>query len=122
MMVADTDVLIDYLRGSPQADRVAVDLVRGLATTVVSRFELLAGARSERQQRAVETLLAALTTLDLDSAAAGRAAAIRRDLAARGAEIGMADCLIAGICLERGAILLTRNRKHFDRVEGLALG
>ena len=34
----------------------------------------------------------------------------------------MADYLIAGICLERGAILLTRNLDHFERVDGLKLG
>jgi len=31
------------------------------------------------------------------------------------------DVLIAGICLERNGILLTRNMKHFERVEGLSL-
>ena len=34
----------------------------------------------------------------------------------------MADYLIAGICLDRNAILLTRNRDHFERVQGLSLG
>jgi len=33
----------------------------------------------------------------------------------------MADSLIAGIVLTPDAILLTRNRKHFERVEGLKL-
>jgi predicted nucleic acid-binding protein len=33
----------------------------------------------------------------------------------------MADSLIAGIALAQGATLLTRNRRHFARVEGLKL-
>ena len=33
----------------------------------------------------------------------------------------MAGSLIAGITLAQGATLLTRNRRHFDRVEGLKL-
>jgi predicted nucleic acid-binding protein len=33
----------------------------------------------------------------------------------------MADSLIAGIALSRSAILLTRNRRHFERVPDLAL-
>jgi predicted nucleic acid-binding protein len=33
----------------------------------------------------------------------------------------MADSLIAGIVLCRGGIFLTRNRRHFERVAGLAL-
>jgi predicted nucleic acid-binding protein len=34
----------------------------------------------------------------------------------------MADYMIAGICLAHSAVLLTRNRKHFERVAGLTLG
>jgi predicted nucleic acid-binding protein len=34
----------------------------------------------------------------------------------------MGDSLIAGITLVNKGILLTRNRKHFARVPGLALG
>ena len=33
----------------------------------------------------------------------------------------MADSLIAGIVRVRGAVLLTRNRKHFERVQNLRL-
>lgn len=124
MIVADTDVLIDFLAGQePAAARIALELEQGdLHTTAVTRFELLAGARAERQRKGILKLLAALATLPLDVAAADRAAAVRRDLEKRGAPIGMADSLIAGIVLEAGGILLTRNRAHFERVEGLALG
>jgi tRNA(fMet)-specific endonuclease VapC len=59
--------------------------------------------------------------LPLDEPAGRRAARVRRDLEARGQPIGMADYLIAGICLERGASLLTRNRRYFGRVPGLTL-
>ena len=34
----------------------------------------------------------------------------------------MADYMIAAICIAGGGVLLTRNRKHFERVEGLKLG
>jgi predicted nucleic acid-binding protein len=46
---------------------------------------------------------------------------LRRALAAQGLPIGMADYMIAGICVARSAALLTRNRAHFERVPGLAL-
>src|SRR5438477_466651 len=66
-------------------------------------------------------LLAALSTLPLDEAAADEAAAIRRTLELAGTAIGMGDSLIAGIVRLHGATLLTRNRRHFDKVEGLQL-
>ena len=123
MIVADSDVLIDSLRGhSPGSDRVAAELrTRSLATTVVSVFELRAGAKTEREQRRVDTLLAALTVRPLSESAARRAARARRALEGRGQGIGMADYLIAGICLEHSAALLTRNHEHFGRVPGLSL-
>ena len=124
MIVADTDVLIDFLQGrEPAAARVARELERGrLVTTVVTRFELLAGARSERQRASLQRLLAAVRCLALDPPGADRAAAVRTHLESKGEPIGMADSLIAGIVLEHGATLLTRNRRHFDRVPDLPLG
>lgn len=124
MIVADTDVLIDFLAGQePAAARVALELEQGeLHTTAITRFELLAGARGDRQRRSVLKLLAAVSPLALDAAAADRAAVVRRDLEKKGAAIGMADSLIAGIVLEARGILLTRNRAHFERVDGLTLG
>ena len=122
MKVADTDVLIDFLAGvEPVASRVAEEVGKGLATTAVSRFELRAGARSARQEQAVTVLLEALAVLPLDSSSADRAVAVRRKLEKGGIGIGMADSLIAGIALAHGATLLTRNRRHFERVEGLKL-
>lgn len=124
MIVADTDVLIDYLQGRPPvSNRIALELERGrLATTAVTRFELLAGARTRRQGKVARELLEALRCFPLDADAADRAAAVRRSLEKDGQGIGMGDSLIAGITLARDAILLTRNVRHFQRVPGLTLG
>ncbi len=123
MIVADTDVLIDYLSGhDPGAERIALELERGdLATTAVSRFELLSGVRTARQKRPVRDLLDAIDTLPVDRAAADAAAAIRRTLERAGTPIGMGDSLIAGIVKTRRGLLLTRERRHFDKVDGLSL-
>jgi len=124
LIVADTDVLIDFLSGhEPAASLVASAIAaeEGIATTVVSRFELLSGVRTPKQERAVGRLLEALSTLALDSPAADRASRVRRDLEKAGVPIGMADSLIAGIVLEHGGRLLTRNQRHFERVKGLPL-
>ena len=123
MIVADSDVLIDFLAGrEPAASRVAIELeTRTFGTTVVTRFELLAGARDQTAEGLLRRLLDPLITLPLDRTAADRAASVRKALDLRGQGIGMADSLIAGIVLARGGMLLTRNRKHFERVEGLKL-
>lgn len=124
MMIADTDVLIDYLEGDqPASKRIAGALDHGqLATTAITRFELLAGARTARQQTIVGQLLAALPCLPLEEQGADRAAEVRRALERQGLSIGMGDSLIAGIVLAHRGVLLTRNRRHFERVPSLALG
>jgi len=124
MMIADSDVLIDFLRGKgAAAKRIQLELETGrLATTVLSVFELLGGARGNREEERVETLLDALTILPLDAVAARQAAEIRRDLEKTGRKIATADSLIAGICMSQRGVLLTRNRSHFERITGLHLG
>lgn len=121
MIVADSDVLIDALRGhGGAAERLDRALESGtLATTAITAFELRSGARSEKVSQKVETLLAALEIFPFDEAAADRAAEVRRSLEADGVPIGMADYMIAGVCLARSASLMTRNRAHFERVPGL---
>jgi len=56
-----------------------------------------------------------------DDAAADAAGEIRRSLERSGKPIGMADCLIAGIVTSNGGTLMTRNRRHFERVPGIRL-
>jgi len=124
MIVADSDVLIDALRGQePAMARIALELETGLLfTTAITVFELLSGARDPREREVVGRLLAALRILPLTEPAAADAAEIRRHLDTSGTPLPTADCLIAGICRTNKAILLTGNRKHFERVPGLALG
>ncbi len=123
MILADTDVLIDYLAGAqPVRDRIAAYVdTEQLQTTAVNCFELLSGAGPGKRGHAVRRLVEALVVLSLDRAAAERAAEVRRKLERAGRPIGMGDSLIAGIALAHNLPLLTRNRSHFDRVEGLKL-
>ncbi|MCH7825910.1 MAG: type II toxin-antitoxin system VapC family toxin [Acidobacteria bacterium] len=121
MIIADTDVLIDFLAGhEPSASAVGRELGRGnLRTTVISRFELLVGAHTARQKKVVRDLLGSVPALVVDAASSDKAASVRRDLERAGQSIGMADCLIAGVSLVAGAPLLTRNVGHFARVREL---
>jgi tRNA(fMet)-specific endonuclease VapC len=122
MFIADTDVLIDFLRGAGEAERINIELNTGsLCATAITAFELWAGAKNPQQAAMVESLIAAISILSLDYSAAKRAAEIHRNLSLAGTSIGMADSLIAGIAIDRDAILITRKRKHYQRVSGLKL-
>ncbi len=123
MILADTDVLIDYLAGvQPLTGRMQAAVAQDhLATTAVNCFELLSGAREGSRGERVRRLAASLPVLPLDRESAARAATVRQQLERTGEAIGMGDSLIAGIALTHGAPLWTRNRKHFGRVPGLEL-
>jgi predicted nucleic acid-binding protein len=123
MMIADSDVLIDFLRDrDPWAGRIELEIKTGhLATTAINSFELLSGAKRAADQETVSRLLAVLTVLGVTPEASERAAVVRRALESQGQGIGMADYLIAGVCLANGGVLLTRNLDHFGRVPDLKL-
>ncbi len=123
MIFVDTDVLIDFLNGfEPAVSWLAREgCLGGLRTTVVNRFELLAGVRTWKQEKNIRLLLAWIPALPLGPAAADQAAEIHRTLERKGAVIGKNDSLIAGIVLHHSGSLLTRNLRHFERIPGLPL-
>lgn len=123
MIVADTDVLIDYLAGTrPVAEQVMAYVESdSLQTSAITCFELLSGARDGKRGDRVRRFVAAIPVLPLDREAASRAADVRQRLARSGSPIGMADSLIAGVALANNLPLLTRNRRHFENIEGLHL-
>ncbi len=124
MMVADSDVLIDFLRGRGDwTRRIALELEsRPFATTAIAAFEIRSAARTARQRKAVDTLLEAMTILPFGPEEARVAAGIRQQVESRGQPIRMADYMIAAVCIAADGVLLTRNPKHFERVDGLRLG
>jgi tRNA(fMet)-specific endonuclease VapC len=121
-VVADTDVCIDFLRGAaPGADAIEDWLRSGrLRITAITAFELRLGADFETRAATMAALLRP-RTIPLDLHAALLAGHVASALRTQGRSIGMADTLVAGVCLSRDLPLATRNEKHFGRVEGLRL-
>jgi len=119
----DSDVLIDFLRGKPEAagKMRAAEGRYFLCTTACNAYELLAGAVSPARRTAVIRLLDRLRVLPLTRAAAEKSAETGAALKARGQGLPLADLLIAGTALENKCLLLTGNRKHFEKIPGLAL-
>ena len=122
LVVVDTDLIIDFLRGRGDGVKLVRTLIieRRMRTTAVTAFELRVGAdflpRRDDLMRLLRT-----RTVPLDLAAALRAGEIAAALQRSGQVIGQADCLQAGICLRHDLPLATRNREHFSRVADLRL-
>ena len=122
MILADTDVLIDHIAGIEPSSAIisAYASADRLRITAINCFELMSGATGNRGDT-IRRLLAAIPILPLDREAAELAAEVRRELERQGQSIGMGDSLIAGIALTAGLPLLTRHRKHFERIPRLSL-
>jgi predicted nucleic acid-binding protein len=110
-LLVDTDVCIDHLSGHRRLPRPPV----GLAYSVITRAELLAGADSD--EPIVRRLLAGMEEILVDRRVADRAGRLRRDITA----IHLPDALIAATALVHGIALATHNRRDFKRIPGLRL-
>ncbi|GAA3068455.1 tRNA(fMet)-specific endonuclease VapC [Rhizobium viscosum] len=120
----DTNICIFTVKNRPQQVREAFNRHHGqLCISSVSLMELIYGAEKsampERNLSVVEGFAARLEVLAYDQMAASHTGQLRFELARSGTPIGPYDQLIAGHARSRGLILVTNNRREFDRVPGL---
>jgi predicted nucleic acid-binding protein len=122
----DTDWVIDHLN---QVERVVNRLrelrPQGLALSIASLAELYEGVHDsrdpEQSQQALDAFLEDVTVLGLDEEICKIFGWERGRLRRQGQLIGDLDLLIAATCVHYGLTLLTNNRRHFDRIEGLSI-
>lgn len=118
--VLDTDILIDHLRDAGPGRELVDALIAatGFRVTSVTAFELALGRDYAHNPAPVDALLdASFLMLTREAALCG--GAVLRELRAQGAGIEIRDAMQAGICLQVGVPLVTRNVRHFERVSGL---
>ncbi|MGQ0623393.1 MAG: PIN domain-containing protein [Sporichthyaceae bacterium] len=118
LVVLDSTVLIDSLRGRPAGARVdrLWDSGDTPATTAINAEEVVRGLRQGEQHRC-DRLLAAMEILPITEHEARMAGAWRGEYARRGVTLGQADCLIAAAAVIAHATLATGNPKHFPMAE-----
>jgi tRNA(fMet)-specific endonuclease VapC len=121
----DTDSVSFALRGEGDVGaRLLTVRPSAVCLSSITVAELRYGAdkrRSRKLHRLIDAFVAPLTISVFDVAAAVRYGAVASALERRGTPIGGFDALIAAHALSLGLTLVTRNTKHFGRVEGLTL-
>lgn len=127
MYMLDTNILVDFLRGTSQCiyERLRQSDAQLFQVPAVVKAELMVGAeKSDRpaQERAkVESLLLPYKIVPFDDECAYQYGRIRARLEREGRTIGANDYLIAATALASSAVLVTNNANEFKRVPGLTL-
>lgn len=125
MRILDTDVCVEILRGNRGVIRRREAVRDEIATTWVTAAELYYGAaRSiapEENALLARRFLTTLEILGVDQGTVERFGSLKASLEAEGRRLADFDLLIAAITLSLGAVLVTGNRRHYDRVPGLEL-
>ena len=110
--LVDTDIWIDFLRGTPQAVTFVSKLPNEVAISSISVAELYAGVRDGAETQALSDLLDTLEVIDLHRDIAQAGGLIRREHG-KAHGVGLNDALIAATAVNRNACLYTLNLKHY---------
>jgi tRNA(fMet)-specific endonuclease VapC len=131
--ILDTDHVSLWQREHPQVkQRVSGVELANFAVTMITVEEQLRGRLDSIRRAASEPTIARtyanlketylfflnLNLLDFDNRAYSRFMELRQ----QGIRIGTQDLRIAAIALSVGGIVVTRNRRDFERVPGLPIG
>ena len=115
ILLVDTDILIDYLRGHPKAVRFVTESADDIAVSAMSVAELYAGVRGEAhesEQRALRDFLDLFAILPVTATVAKTGGIYRRDYGSSHG-VGLADAIIAATAVAAEAALQTLNTRHY---------
>lgn len=121
MIVVDTSVLIDHLRGRENARkalRQAVEDGQRVSASVLTKVEVTAGMRSA-ERNAVSTLFRAIEWLPVTDPIADDAGVLARHYRRSHQAIDVVDYVIAATARSHGADVWTLNVKHFPMFEDI---
>jgi predicted nucleic acid-binding protein len=115
MVIVDTSILIDHLRGNTAARQVlrtAADSGRGVSASVVTKVEVLAGMRASEEEE-TRRLLDVIDWIGVDEVIAEHAGALANTYLRSHPGVDPIDYIIAATAQTLDADLWTTNLKHF---------
>jgi tRNA(fMet)-specific endonuclease VapC len=123
LYMLDTDITSYLIKGKSPAieERLKILAPSAVCISAVTRAELQYGLKrlptDHRLHLAVHRFLKIVRALSWDAEAADGYANIRHQLISTGQPIGELDMMIAAHSLSAGAVLVTNNRRHYERIE-----
>jgi tRNA(fMet)-specific endonuclease VapC len=122
-MVIDTSIFIEFLRSKQKENTVLYNLPENIRHSLssVTLFELYMGATSSEKESDILKSTDELAILPFNDEIAVKAGRIYQELRKKNQLIDFRDIFIAATCLVHNLELVTLNRKHFERIDGLIL-
>jgi len=118
LILPDTDVLIDFLRGYPQA----IDFINTNASQIILSAivvaELYAGVRENQELTILDNFVSLFEVISVNSEIAKIGGLYKRDFG-KSHGVGLADAVIAATCSLKNAQLKTLNVKHYPMIKKL---
>ena len=111
-LLLDTDLLIDFLRGHPEAIQLLEISNHEFWISAVSVAELYVGVRDGKEREVLDQLIGLLRVVEITTEIAQQAGLWRRKYS-RSHGTGIMDALIAACADSLRAPLVTLNLKHF---------
>jgi hypothetical protein len=105
--VLDTNILVDFLRGIPQAKQ-EIERYEEAHISLITWIEILVGAEDEEEAEQLRAFMRRFVLEQIDPTTAERAVDLRRRHRMR-----LPDAVIWATALELGYILVTRNTRDF---------
>ncbi len=116
MLVIDTNIIIDYLRGKSSAFNFFEQTDDNLSVSVITVAELYAGVKGTKEEEIVESFLELFEILPVTNRIAKMGGEIRNKYKAKFG-VGLADALIAATSIHYSATIVTLNKKHFQMLD-----
>jgi tRNA(fMet)-specific endonuclease VapC len=118
--IVDTDILVDVSRNNQGAIAFVDGLGNDWALSAITALEFISGAKNQREVGLIDRLVETYETIPVNDSIGRRAYQLFKAYA-KSNGLRTFDSLIAATALEERRTLVTRNRKHFEMIEGLAL-
>jgi len=122
-MVVDTNIFIEYLRAKnkQKTSLYLIHNISNLSISIITLYELLIGSITPSKWNDVQLITEDLDFLPMTKEITIKSAQIYLKLRKENKIIELQDIFIAATAIENKLPLLTLNRKHFERIEGIEL-
>ena len=120
MILLDTNILIEILKGNPQTKKEIANLQAPFSISSITAMELMVGARNKQEIKKLQQFIQLFDLINLNETISAKALQLIIDYA-KSHTLDIPDAFIAASVIEHHASLFTYNRKDFKFIPHLTL-